>query len=86
MSTDTKDIVVSEETTMCTKREKWAHAIGVLGHDSAYNLWSTWMMPFLTDILMLPAAFIGVLTTVSRIFDAFTDIFMGVVADRTRSK
>lgn len=86
MLTDTKDIVVSEETTMCTKREKWAHAIGVLGHDSAYNLWSTWMMPFLTDILMLPAAFIGVLTTVSRIFDAFTDIFMGVVADRTRSK
>lgn len=75
-----------EEAKMCNKREQIGHAIGVLGHDSAYNLWSSWMMPFMTDILMLPAAFIGILTTVSRIFDAFTDISMGVIADRTRSK
>ena len=44
------------------------------------------MMAFLTDILVLPTAFIGVLTTFARIFDAFTDIFMGVIADRTKSK
>lgn len=35
---------------------------------------------------MLPAAFIGVLGTAGRFFDAFTDISMGVIADRTRSK
>ena len=28
---------------------------------------------------------IGVLTTFARVFDAFTDIFMGVIADRTKS-
>lgn len=86
MSTEKSTMVSSEEQKMCTKKEQLGHAIGVLGHDSAYNLWSTWMMPFLTDILMLPPVFIGILTTVSRIFDAFTDIFMGVIADRTRSK
>uniref|UniRef100_UPI003FEE4C90 MFS transporter n=1 Tax=Candidatus Fimivicinus sp. TaxID=3056640 RepID=UPI003FEE4C90 len=86
MSVEIKEATKVAEPTVCKTSEKIGHAIGVLGHDSAYNLWSTWMMPFLTDILMLPAAFIGVLTTFSRIFDAFTDISMGVIADRTRSK
>ena len=86
MSEKTKEKTVGQEEYLCSKKEKIGHVIGVLGHDSAYNLWSTWMMPFMTDILMLPAVFIGVLTTASRIFDAFTDISMGVIADRTRSK
>ena len=86
MSTEEKNVVQNEEPKMCTKREQVGHALGVLGHDSAYNLWSSWMMPFMTDILMLSPAFIGILTTASRIFDAFSDIAMGVIADRTRSK
>lgn len=86
MSTETKEKIVPDEPKMCSKKEQIGHALGVLGHDSAYNLWSSWMMPFMTDILLLPTVFIGVLTTVARVFDAFTDISMGVIADRTRSK
>lgn len=86
MSTEKSTIAKVEEAKMCTKKEQIGHALGVLGHDSAYNLWSNWSMPFMTDILMLPNAFTAVLTTVSRIFDAFTDISMGIIADRTRSK
>lgn len=86
MSEQTKEINQVEEATMCTRKEKMGHAIGVLGHDSAYTLWATWAQPFLTDILMLPLAFIGALVAGSRIFDAVTDISMGVIADRTKSK
>lgn len=86
MSTETKSTVKAEEPKMCTKKEQIGHALGVLGHDSAYTMWGTWMMPFMTDILMLPSAFIGILGTAGRFFDAFTDISMGVIADRTRSK
>lgn len=86
MSNEANTAVKAEEPKMCTKKEQIGHAIGVLGHDSAYNLWTTWMMPFMTDILMLPDVFTGVLTTAARVFDAFTDISMGVIADRTRSK
>lgn len=86
MSEHTKVENMAEEATMCSKREKFGHAIGVLGHDSAYTLWATWAQPFLTDILMLPLAFIGALVAGSRIFDAVTDISMGVIADRTKSK
>lgn len=81
MSSETK----INEATMCSKKEQFGHALGVLGHDAANTMWG-YMLPFLTDILMLPAAFIGILTTIARVFDAFTDISMGVIADRTRSK
>ena len=77
---------VHEEPTMCTKKEKIGHAIGVLGHDSAYTLWAMWMTPFLTDIVQLPAAILGGLLAFGRVFDGVNDIMMGSIADRTRSK
>ena len=77
---------VHEEPTMCTKKEKIGHAIGVLGHDSAYTLWAMWMTPFLTDIVQLPAAILGGLLAFGRVFDGVNNIMMGSIADRTRSK
>lgn len=81
-----KEAKLEEEPRQCTKKEKLGHAIGVLGHDSMYTLWSTWTTPFLTDILKLPAGFLAFLFGGARFFDAFTDISMGIIADRTRSK
>lgn len=86
MTEEKKEVAVKEEPRLCSKKEKLGHALGVLGHDSANTLWSTWMIPFMTDILQLPAQFLLILTTAARFFDAFTDISMGVIADRTRSK
>ena len=87
MSTEVvKEAKLEEEPRQCTKKEKLGHAIGVLGHDSMYTLWSTWTTPFLTDILKLPAGFLAFLFGGARFFDAFTDISMGIIADRTRSK
>lgn len=77
MANTVTETSVHEEATMCTKKEKLGHALGVLGHDSAYTLWATWATPFMTDILALPAAFLGALLAGARIFDAFTDISMG---------
>lgn len=77
--------VIKEEPLMCEKKEKIGHALGVLGHDAA-NTMRGYTMPFLTDILMLPPAFLTALTVVSQVLDAFTDITMGVIADRTKSK
>ena len=86
MSTEVvKEAKLEEEPRQCTKKEKLGHAIGVLGHDSMYTLWSTWTTPFLTDILKLPAGFLAFLFGGARFFDAFTDISMGIIADRTRS-
>ena len=86
MSEQTKAVVTTEEPKMCTKKEQLGHAIGVLGHDSAYTLWSTWMTPFLTDVVMIPAAILGALLAFGRVFDGVNDIMMGSFADRTKSK
>ena len=86
MTDEVKSTPKKEEPKMCTKKEQLGHALGVLGHDSAYTMWGTWMMPFMTDILMLPYMFTTILNVAARVFDAFTDVTMGVIADRTRSK
>ena len=86
MATQVKEVQPVEEQRVCSKKEKLGHAIGVLGHDSAYTLWATWMTPFLTDVAMIPAAVLGILLAGGRIFDGINDIMMGSIADRTRSR
>lgn len=85
MSTSVKEVETPKEPTMCSKKEQLGHALGVLGHDAANSMWG-YIMPFLTDILMLPTAFLTIMTTVVRVLDAITDVTMGVIADRTRSR
>lgn len=77
---------IQEEPRMSSKKEQIGHMLGVLGHDSNYSLWSSWTTPFMTDVLHLPAFFMGALLFASRIFDAITDVAMGFVADSTKGK
>ena len=85
MSSETNNVTVHEETKMCTLKERIGHAIGVLGHDSMYTMWSTYITPFLTDILQIPAGVLAILLAVGRVFDGVNDIMMGFIADRTKS-
>lgn len=41
---------------------------------------------YCTDLLGMPAAIVGVLLLVSKVFDAFTDILAGYIIDRTKTK
>lgn len=74
------------EPTQCTKKEILGHALGVLGHDSLYTMWYNWIVPFMTDVLVLPAMFLGALLGVTRIWDGVNDFMMGFLADRTKSR
>ena len=86
MSTEQTTLIQAEEPQMCTKKEKIGHAIGVLGHDSMYTMWTTYITPFLTDILQIPSAALAILLAIGRIFDGVNDIAMGFIADKTKSK
>lgn len=85
-NTTTTNTPTVEEPRMTSKKEQLGHAIGVLGHDSAYTLWATWMTPFLTDVVMLPAVVLGILLAAGRIWDGVNDLLMGSIVDRTRTK
>lgn len=69
-----------------TVLEKVGYGLG----DTATNLvWRTLMvfLPiFYTDVFGLPAAAVGTLLLVCRYWDGFTDIAMGLIADRTSTR
>lgn len=66
--------------------EKIAYGGGDLASNLILVLTSTFVTFFYTDALGLNAAIIGSIMMFSRLADGFTDIFMGYVMDRTRSK
>lgn len=86
MSEKTKKVAIAEEKNMCTKKEVFGHAMGALGHDAIYSMWSSWITPFFTDVLLMTPGFMGVLFTIARIWDGVNDVMWGTIVDRTKSK
>jgi len=66
--------------------EKIAYGGGDLASNLILVLTSTFVTFFYTDALGLNAAIIGSIMLFSRFADGFTDIIMGYVVDKTRSK
>jgi GPH family glycoside/pentoside/hexuronide:cation symporter len=68
------------------RKELWSYGLGSFG---IYAV-TTWIGAFLTfyytDSVGLAAATVGTLMLVARLFDGITDVAMGFVVDRTRSK
>lgn len=69
-----------------TKKQTAAYGIGAVGKDMVYALSATYVMYFYQDLLHLPAAFVGSILMIARIFDAVNDPFMGILVAKTRSR
>lgn len=66
--------------------ERIAYGGGDLASNLVLVLTSTFVSFFYTDALGLNAAIIGSIMLFSRVFDGFTDIFMGFIMDQVKSK
>lgn len=79
-------IYESLEIEQPKRKELWSYGLGSFG---VYAI-STWIGAFLTyyytDNVGLAAATVGTLMLVARLFDGITDVGMGYVVDRTKSK
>ncbi len=64
-------------------RDKLSYACGDIANDFTFMLMSTWMLKFYTDIMGVSSALVGALMASARILDAFTDVGMGTLVDRT---
>lgn len=68
------------------RKELWTYGVGSFG---VYAV-STWIGAFLTfyytDSVGIAAATVGTLMLIARLFDGITDVGMGFVVDRTKSK
>jgi len=66
--------------------EKIGYALGDTSANIAWRALSTFLLIFYTDIFGISAAAAGILLLITRFSDGITDIGMGMIADRTKSR
>ena len=64
--------------------DKIGYMFGDFGNDFTFLLSSTFLMKFYTDVMGVSAGIVGIMMMVARIVDAFTDVTMGQIVDRSR--
>lgn len=64
-------------------RDKIGYAAGDFANDLTFVIAALFMMKFYTDIMGVSAVLVGTLMMVAKIVDAFTDVAMGQVVDRS---
>ncbi|MFC2641238.1 MAG: MFS transporter [Propionibacterium acidifaciens] len=65
-------------------RDKIGYAFGDFGNDLTFVLSALFLLKFYTDVMGISAALVGTMMMVCRIVDAFTDVTMGQIVDRSR--
>lgn len=65
-------------------RDKLGYMFGDFGNDFTFILSSSFLLKFYTDVMDVPAFAVGVIMMIARVVDAFTDVAMGRICDRSR--
>lgn len=65
-------------------KDKIGYMFGDFGNDFTFILSSSFMLKFHTDVMGIHAAVVGVLMMAARFVDAFTDVAMGQIVDRSK--
>lgn len=66
--------------------EKIGYGFGDMASSMFWKLFGAYLMIFYTDVFGLPAAVLGTMFLITRIWDSAFDPIVGVVADRTHSR
>jgi len=65
-------------------KDKLGYLFGDFGNDFTFILSSSFLLKFYTDVMGVSAAVVGIIMMLTRFIDAFTDITMGRICDRSR--
>lgn len=66
-------------------RDKIGYLFGDFGNDFTFLISSSFLLKFYTDVMGIDAYIVGVVMMIARFVDAFTDVFMGRICDRSRT-
>lgn len=66
--------------------ERFSYGCGDFGCNIIYTAMSAFLMLYYTDYAGVSALAVGTIMMVSRLFDGISDIIMGVIVDRTKSR
>lgn len=77
---------VKLERPRLTVKEKVGYSLGDMASNLYFQTFVLFLPIFYTDVFGIPAAAMGTMMLVTRIWDAITDPMMGMLADRTQSR
>lgn len=66
-------------------KDRLGYMFGDFGNDFTFLLSSMFLMKFYTDVMGVSAALVGAMMMIARVVDAFTDVTMGQICDRSRT-
>lgn len=66
-------------------RDKLGYLFGDFGNDFTFIFSSSFLLKFYTDVMGVSAAVVGVVMMIARFVDAFTDVTMGRICDKSRT-
>ena len=66
------------------RKDRIVYMFGDFGNDFTFILSSTFMLKFYTDVMGMSAAVVGLVMMIARFVDAFTDVTMGQIVDRSK--
>lgn len=75
-----------KSNAMINLREKIGYGFGDMASSMFWKLFGSYLMIFYTDIFGLPAAVVGTMFLITRIWDSAFDPIVGMLADRTDSR
>lgn len=65
-------------------RELFLYSTALAGQNATYNLVNQWIFYFCTNVLHIDSGHVGVITSVSRVWDACNDPIVGMLIDRRK--
>jgi glucuronide carrier protein len=77
---------VSGRSTRLSIKSVIGYGAGDAANNLAFSLSTTFLLLYYTDVAGLPAAAIGTMFLIVRLWDAFADLFAGRVVDRTMTR
>ena len=86
MSPAAQSAVPQPATDKLSFSNKLGFGAGAFGQEFVYSTMGFFLMYFFTDVALIGAALAGVILTISRLWDAFADLFMGYISDHTKSR
>src|SRR5699024_8250185 len=75
-----------QNTTKVSLFERISYGFGDFGCNIIYTAMTTYLLFYYTDYAGVSAASAGIIMFISRILDGITDIIMGMIVDRTKTK
>ena len=77
---------MENSATKVTLKEKIGYGLGDAASSIFWKLFGMYLLFFYTDVFGMPAAAVGTMFLITRIWDSLVDPVVGILADRTRTR